>query len=231
MHTSIEQLIALRDKQPVEATVAAHLDACRDCRERLVAVRECQQQLRNLPLHEPSPQVLDAIRTRLEHPVTARQRAAVAATGVAAALLIVTWLAVSVQLNEATRTATVNAVGAQETTLSQVGDNAATRELIRRSQSLESVYARLSQVPVERYSASTASALEALQDRLAMLDYGLNQSRIDPGVQQHIEQLWRRRVDTLQNMVGVQYAELARQGYHSFQVLPAGYLEDESIRW
>lgn len=232
MHASIEQLISLRDREPVDARVATHMKGCRECQGRLADVRDCQTALQQLPLLEPSPAVYAAVRQQLDRGATAGKRLAVAATVAAAALLVFAWMSISVRLNSAVEGAGQQFAGqGAHGSVRSGAMNAATTELIRRSQALESVFAQMAEFPTDRPSESTAMALNALQDRLALLDYGLNQSQLDPQVQEQIQQLWQRRVDTLQSMVGVQQAELARQGYHGFQVLPASRLDDDVIRW
>jgi len=227
MHATIEQLICIRDSEPLDAGVAAHVQSCQPCLEHLEELRLRQQQLKELPQQQGSADNFAKIQERLTVSSSVRYRYALTAAAVVAALLIGVWVNVSRDLNTVEQIVESGPMLIEQD-VQDLQNGISTQELIRRSQTLESVYSRLSQVAADNPTGSTQQALDALENRLAVLDYGLNQRQLSAAEQQELNQLWRRRVDTLQSMVGVQQAELAMQGYHGFQVMPASYSEYEN---
>jgi len=211
MHASLEQLISLRDEEPVAAEVQQHVRGCSDCARilnQMVAVREGLTALADPPPPAGAWEGIDAAMAR--RAVSARQRRWLAAGGtalaasVAAALLIVN---PSLRAPAATDAGST-LVGAVTNRPLSVG------ELKAQSQYLEhavlNINASADQMAV---SAGTASTIAALEDRIALVDYEIN-SAASGGANQdtRLTQLWKQRVDLLQSLAAVRYAQVANSG-------------------
>jgi hypothetical protein len=58
-------------------------------------------------------------------------------------------------------------------------------------------------------SAGTAATVAALEDRIALVDYEINHAAIDPDNHGRLPQLWQQRVNLLQSLAAVRYAQVA----------------------
>src|SRR5262245_50705242 len=83
MHASIEELLSLRDGEPVTDATTAHVAACGRCRTELDQLRHVSTGLAALPLHDPAPSAWAEITQRASRP--ARSPVAFVAAGFAAA--------------------------------------------------------------------------------------------------------------------------------------------------
>jgi hypothetical protein len=54
---------------------------------------------------------------------------------------------------------------------------------------------------------STAFTVAELEDRLVLLDDRLSRVALEPNAPERSEQLWRERVDVMQSLVQVRYAD------------------------
>ncbi len=238
MHATTEQLLDIRDGTPVDSAVLGHVELCGSCSRELRQFRLNQQALLELPVLAPSPQVFSQLEQRIEDEKRARLsnrriqpvQLAVAATVVAALAL---WMVprdmdserIEGELN---RVAQQNVPSTTQSAPVLVNDEVAQREeLLQRSASLEAVAEQLALMGTVAPSNATDEALSALEARLALVDYNLSAAQIDQYAPTELNELLARRVSTLENIVGVQRAELARQGYHGFQVMTASNVEED----
>ncbi len=237
MHATTEQLIALRDGAPIEAAVVQHVELCEACSHELKLIRDRKRALQELPQLQPSPGTFEQISARFasERNTTQTSRSdhgplrwAVAAAVVAALAL---WMIPRDVNDGLTQTAqTVPATGAVDAGEEQLVASAVIarqQDLLDRSQALEAVAEQLATLGSSESSISTNDALSALEAQLALVDYNLNAAQIDQYNPAELNVLLARRVDTLEHIVGVQRAELARQGYHGFQVMTAANFEED----
>lgn len=72
---------------------------------------------------------------------------------------------------------------------------------------LEQLLAALPEMRVMR--GSTAFTVSQLEDRLAFVDDRLSRITLEPNAPEHAERLWRERVDLLDSLVKVRYADVA----------------------
>ena len=61
-------------------------------------------------------------------------------------------------------------------------------------------------------SAGTASTVAALEDRIALVDYELGNTAGKKDTGQKVAELWKQRVDLLQSLAAVRYAQVANAG-------------------
>lgn len=72
---------------------------------------------------------------------------------------------------------------------------------------LEALLASLPEARVMR--GSTAFTVSQLEDRLAFVDDRLSRITLEPNAPEHAERLWRERVELMNSLVQVRYADVA----------------------
>ena len=72
---------------------------------------------------------------------------------------------------------------------------------------LEALLAALPEARVMR--GSTAFTVSQLEDRLAFVDDRLSRIALEPNAPEHAERLWRERVELMNSLVQVRYADVA----------------------
>ena len=233
MHATIEQLLAIRDREPLAIAIRQHAELCLLCRERLDELVLIQAELKRLPEQAPPQDHWPDIQAQSEHRMRAsRQRQkllrysgyGLAASALLASILIVYQSeyfpepAVTPQVvmeNEPAKAAQISVMtpGQTDTDPQAVPDAGDTdlNELIARSARLEAVLHAMPRRPrVTR--ASTADLITGLQDGVALVDYQLNFSARDLPAQTS-RQLWQQRVDLMNSLVTVRYAEAQQVAY------------------
>ncbi|MFK8030721.1 MAG: hypothetical protein AB8G18_10815 [Gammaproteobacteria bacterium] len=249
MHATSEQLLDIRDGQPVDSDVLSHVELCEKCSHTLKLMQWNKQALVDLPQLAPSPQVFAQLSERLANeqntklsPTRREPLQWAAAAAIVAALAL--WLVPGDVNYEAPQVADSTEISRPELIVpAQARSTAATveklqprvspneialrDELLGRSSALEAVAAQLAELGTMRTSGSTNEALTALEAQLALVDYNLGAVQIDQYVPAELNVMLTRRVNTLENIVRVQRAELARQGYHGFQVMTASNIAEE----
>jgi hypothetical protein len=222
MHARLEELISLRDRQPVAADSASHVAACAQCRAelgRLVSVRVALASL--APFHPPA-QAWQQITQRLaarpaqparparaspRRPASAALVATLAVASLAALLVAAPWRLATQQSASPTNGSGAAGSARGATPLAV---------LVARSQQLEASLHALPQRPAVEVAANSA-AIDALQARIQWLDTQLASEPVngvrggDP--QAYTRSLWQTRVQLLNSLVGVRYAEAVHAKY------------------
>ena len=208
MHADFQELLAVRDGGPVDVCVEEHVASCVHCSFELTRLARIKHDLRQLPQFDPP--AWSAIRDRRQvTPARGLRRpwlSLIAASGMAAALVV----ALLVRLGGG-HPASHLAAGAAPAPAPSAAEHAEPLStLINRSQQLEAVLRTLPPRPgVER--AATCAAIDALQSRIQMVDLQL--SGAPRGDADQARRLWSARVELLNSLVNVRYAEAARTGH------------------
>ena len=201
MHASLEQLISLRDEEPVAAEVQQHVRGCSRCAQALnglVAIREGLTALAD-PL--PPPGAWDDIVTAAAAPSRRSARRWLPAAGVSLAASV----ALAVFLINARVLAPATGSGAPVT--AAVGAPASVDQLKAESRYLEHAVLNMNDnTNGMAVSASDASTVAALEDRIGFVDYEISNT---PAGDTRLAQLWKQRVDLLQSLAAVRYAQVA----------------------
>jgi hypothetical protein len=207
MHATTEQLLSLRDGQPVDAAAAAHVAQCLHCRQALAGLRRMRERLQALPGIEPPPGLWQTVTTAQpgrHGPQRARWPwlAGLAASFVlGAALLLNLGRAPDDGPLPGTTTDLIAATPAPQSSLNGVSR----AELIETSRHLEAALRALPAAPrVTR--ASTALTIAELQDRIFEIDLLLNDQRLEPAQERA---LWQQRVRLMDTLMQVRYAQLS----------------------
>jgi hypothetical protein len=201
MHARLDQLLSLRDAAPVDADARSHVQHCAACLAELARLEGMREQLQALPATDPPHDVWKDIEIRAARRPRRRLGAGIAAAAVLVLALVGLIGFIGVEDGSAER----RALAAVEPSSSN-DDLAA---LIERSRELEAVLAYLPARPrVER--VSTAATLDSIERRIQWLDWQLAigpEAGLDP---RQAQRLWIERVDLMDSLVKVRYAETAQ---------------------
>lgn len=236
MHATIEQLLAVRDREPADAAIKEHVGVCLLCRETLAELVLAKDELNRLPVQAPPRDFWLDIQAQAEQrkqSVNSTQKLLrYGALGLAASVLLAavvfidqgdvkTTVPIPAGTSESViddnttginNTVADNDTDRTKTTLSDTtGTGSGLDTLISRSAQLEAVLHALPQRPgIVR--ASTADLITGLQDGVALIDYqlNLNADKLSPD---QSRQLWQQRVDFMNSLVNVRYAESQRVAY------------------
>lgn len=215
MHADIEELLSLRDGEPGTEQCAAHVAACAQCRNELNQLRHVRSALVALPM-EALPATAWAAITRRAAAPPPRSRLRLLATGVAVAAALGFAALLVVRMERPTPTApTIAGTAPPSNTAPAATDTAApvdTETLIERSRQLEVVLAAVRDEP-ELMNVRTATTIATLEDHIAVVDYRLSMDAEDPLPPEQSRRLWQQRVDLMDSLVNVRYAQLQRVAY------------------
>lgn len=204
MHASLEQLIGLRDEEPVAADVQQHIRSCNRCARalnELVAMREGIAALAE-PL--PPPGAWNGIVEAAEASSKSARRRWLPVAGVS----LVASVAVAVFLINARLLVPAAAVPAAVTTPASSAPPSL-GQLMAESQYLEHAVLDMNDSADKMVvSAGTASTIAALEDHIALIDYEINNTPVRSGKDPKLAQLWKQRVDLLQSLAAMRYAQV-----------------------
>jgi len=208
MHAHLNELLSLRDGEPVDQQAAAHAEGCALCAQRLAHLQSMRQRLRTLPDVVASGRDgwAEVERRIVERAQAPRRRLRI---GLAAAAASVASLAVlaGLRLQDGARQspeAFAN-LGAEVAADPQLK----IAELQRQSLELEAILAALPERPaVER--AAIALPIETLEAQVQWVDHRLSEFEADATVDTEAEQLWRDRIGIMNSLVQLRYVEAQR---------------------
>lgn len=217
MHVTLKDLISVRDGELVGADIAEHVAGCEECSAALAKLSEVRRQLRRLPDYEPPSHSWAGIERQLRTPARAQRHyarwratgwrarsAAAAAVGLGALVFVLLIGPAMHEVSPASPSRESHQSNETAPALEPVG------ALVARSQELEAVLNGLPRPKVER--AATSAAIDELQARIEVLDLQLSNAGESGLSSSQAQQLWSRRVQLLNSLVGVRYAEQAARG-------------------
>ena len=212
MHANFQELLSLRDGESVSSDLERHVSDCIQCGRELSRLQRLRHELLQLPQFEPGRHTWNSIREQLKSQTkhtTSNARIYLAAAGLATAMLALSVLwAVS-------HVSTVSRSTSADTDLIE--------PLVTRSQQLEAILEQLPQRPSVR-RAATAATIDELQSRIQWLDLQLSNLSKDAPDSEQTQRLWNTRVQLLDSLVHVRYAEAARDGYQPMSSLESGVI-------
>lgn len=207
MHASIDHLLSLRDGQPVDAATAAHVEQCQRCSTELHKLRETRAKLQSLPQLD-APSSFQEIQRAMKRPMAPR-RPMVSARLVAALAFVTLTTIFFVALRDETAPPVAERRAQPDEQPAPAGDAvemARVPELVAQSQQLEVLLQRLPERPrIER--VSTAAMIDTIQERIQLLDFQLSDASGGGLNEQQTRRLWRERVELMDSLVKVRYAE------------------------
>ena len=208
MHAAIHQLLSLRDGEPVEAQVISHVENCSICSAELVRLRRLQQRLQSLTPIQPPADAWASVSSRMQVPSAPRNRipfaiAAVVALSVVSGLLI----------REFSSSTTGPAIAeTPRPSLPGADSTARLEQLVAQSRELDEMLQYLPQRPaVER--VALAATIDTIEHRVQWLDQQLAYAPDNGLNEAQSYQLWRERVDLMDSLVKVRFAEGAPMSF------------------
>jgi hypothetical protein len=206
MHARIEQLLSLRDGEPVDAAVQAHVAGCAQCSNSLAGLARMREQLQDLPLPASHSDDWLAVQHSVAQRATARRRRDWATRTALAASVAALAIATVWRLNDPVRELTVHGVSPPDAELALAADRLS--QLRSQSQALEELLAELpGQSAVER--AGTALPIDTIEAQVQWLDHQIlvSDAEMQPAA---AEQLWRERVAAMNSLVRLRYVDAQR---------------------
>lgn len=204
MHARIEHLLSLRDAAPVPAEVAEHVRVCPFCTGELQRLAAIRGELQAMPQFEPPAMAWDRIRQAVpeQNRGLRPHRVGLAAAAAAAVTLTVIALVTGYadRRNADATAAIAEVVPAAEDPTPHLN------ELVAQSQELEQLLRKLPDRPrIER--VSTAATIDTIEQRIQWLDFQLSSAPEGDLSEAQSRQLWRERVELMDSLVKVRYAE------------------------
>lgn len=200
MHARIDQLLSQRDGEPVDVNTVRHMEGCALCRAELERLRQMQRSLQALPAFDPPA-------LSLQSPAPSRRQVAVPAAIAAACVLAVV---IGIARRDGAGTQQV------QPPVAEVPQVAATEaesleKLVAQSRQLDELLEHLPERPsVER--VAMAATIDTIEQRIQWLDVQLSYAPETGLNDEQAYRLWRERVDLMDSLVKVRYAE----GRHLF---------------
>ena len=209
MHASLEQLMSLRDEEPVALEVQEHVRGCENCARILNELATARESLLRLADPLPPPETWSRITAAAEERAAPRRRW-LAVSGMA---LVASVAAAVVLVNPALRTAAITGSATTTTVAGTASPAADIGQLQAESRYLERAVLDLNgNTEGMAMSADTASTVAALEDRIALVDYEINNASTRKTGSPDLALLWKQRVDLLQSLAAVRYAQVADRG-------------------
>jgi hypothetical protein len=215
MRPGTEALLTLRDGGPMDAALRADLEADPAAAVELQRLRRMKTALCDLPELTPPDHVWQRVALELDADDARRIRWPLRF----AAGALIAGAALLAALQIATRSAEPPA-GAAPVALESTSDRPSSRPIYsptllayrEQSERLERMLAR---IPYQRpvMSASTASTIVALEERIAYVDAQLTLASAFDMQMPEREALWGERVDLINALVQVRYAQAQRTGF------------------
>ena len=208
MHARIDELLSLRDGEPVDSRTDAHVAGCSECLAQLARVTALQSQLRTLPEvvsagRDGWLEVERRLRARTDVPGR-RTRTGLLAVAASLAMLAVV---AGLRIQDRPATGRDAFAGLAANVIDGVPPTLA--ELQQRSVQLEQLLAALPERPaVER--AATALPIDALEAQVQWVDHRLTESGVTDVAPEETERLWRDRIELMNSLVQLRYVDAQR---------------------
>lgn len=213
-----EDLLSLRDDEPMDAELRMRLLTDPAASGELASLRSMREALRVLPDPEPPPHVWERIRADLDAMPPARRPGAtfrrwcgggaMAASVALAALWLLGGQPGALDDPELPPSTTVSTPTGNDRPLAPVNY----ASLVAESERLERMLGRL---PAQRslMNASTAQAIAGLEDRIAWLDQQITLAAARGVAPEQRMMLWNQRVEMMNALLHVRYAQAQDAGF------------------
>lgn len=214
MRPTTKDLLRVRDGEPVDAVLSSEVTTDPELQQEVRRLRDVQVGLRNLPDFAPPLDLWERIETAARQPAAVRPRLPwprwLATVAAAASVALVALLLVN-RANEFPAGTTVeNPVGPRpQTALAQDLVTPRLASLRDESRRLERVVAGFGDAPALA-NAATAGSIADVQDRILLIDDRLSRASLDGLSLAQREALWRERVQLMNSLAALRYAQAQR---------------------
>jgi len=205
MHARIEHLLSLRDGEPVGAELVAHIRSCPICTGELQRLSAIRVEMQSLPEFDPPALAWERIQQTIPRRDSTLPPRRVGFAAAAAAL--VTLAVIALVARHSDRHSGEHSVQAPKVLKDAVSANVPhLDELVAQSQQLEEILQKLPERPrIER--VSTAATIDTIEQRIQWLDFQLSGAPDADLNEEQSRRLWRERVELMDSLVKVRYAE------------------------
>ena len=204
MHARIEHLLSLRDGEPIAANVAEHVKLCPICSAELQRLSSMRAEMQGLPQFEPPAMAWARIHQAIAERRHAPRFGRFGWAAVAAAAITLTVIALITSQSDRSSAAGTTELAEAQAPTPEVMPHL--EELVAQSQQLERLLRKLPDRPrIER--VSTAATIDTIEQRIQWLDFQLSTAPDEDLSEAQSRQLWRERVELMDSLVKVRYAE------------------------
>jgi hypothetical protein len=223
VHAHVQELLSMRDGEPVAAEVERHVAECVHCGLEFARLQRLRQELLQLPQFEPAKHLWHGIREQLDRRSNRSVRSSWVFRSAAALVVIilapwVVWTTAHLGYGRFASGGSTAAVSGSEAV-----DKDPIGPLVTRSQRLEAILQNMPRRPtVQR--AATSATIDELQTRIELLDLqlaNLSKGGLDS---EQSRRLWSTRIQLLDSLLYVRYAEAARDGLEASNSLDSGVI-------
>jgi hypothetical protein len=219
MYPSTENLLKIRDGEPIDADALAYIEADPSARAELRRLRDTQQALKDLPSLLPPAGVWDRVIDTAEEDAARRVRRSWQwpLRGVIAASVAVLAIQFSTRAPEApgrleTGPSTIVAESVPNNPMTQIVGTPSYASLVAESARLDRALGSITYRPTVM-RGSTVSAITTFEDQIAVVDDRLMYAdRLNLNALQR-RALYQHRVDLMNALVYVRFAQAQRSGY------------------
>jgi hypothetical protein len=210
MHARIDELLSLRDGEPLAAATRVHIDQCVICTASLRELQQRRQSLCDLPL-QTAPTIEFA--HILQRAAAAQRQVRVRYMRVAAAVVTFAFIGLAMlHHHDFAKRASVHAPERQP----QRVEVLPVAQLVAQSRELDQLFQQLP-APRQVQRVAYAATVARIEQRVQWIDSQLS-STPDPAMAQargdEVEQqLWRERVNLMDSLVKVRYVESFPQAF------------------
>jgi hypothetical protein len=209
MHARVEHLLSLRDGEPVDAVVRAHVEGCAQCGAALADVTRMPGRLQALPPVDAMPvHGWQAVLGRkAEREAVDRLRVGLTRVAVAASVAVI-GIAVAWRMYGTPTVDGRDPVAAALVT-ANTAEQALAHDRLEQLQSQSAVLEEMLNVLGERpvvERAGTALPIDTLEAQVQWIDHQL----LESADARAAEQLWRERVQAMNSLVSLRYVEAQR---------------------
>jgi hypothetical protein len=219
MYPSIENLLRIRDGEPIDADALAYVDADPSARAELRRLRDTQQTLKALPGFLPPAGVWERVIDTAETDAARRERrswqwplrGAIAASVAVLAIVVITRAPEAPGPLE-TGPSTIVAESVPNNPMTRIVGTPSYASLVAESARLDRALGSISYRPTVM-RGSTVSAIMAFEDEIAVVDDRLMYSdQLNLSALQR-RALYQHRVDLMNALLYVRFAQAQRSGY------------------
>jgi hypothetical protein len=219
MYPSIENLLRIRDGEPIDADALAYVEADPSARAELRRLRDTQQALKDLPGFLPPAGVWERVIDTAETDAARRVRrswqwplrGAIAASVAVLAIVVITRAPETLGPFE-TGPATIVAESVPNNPMTRIVGTPSYASLVAESARLDRALGSITYRPTVM-RGSTVSTITTFEDQIAVVDDRLMYAdRLNLSALQR-RALYQHRVDLMNGLFYVRYAQAQRSGY------------------
>ena len=210
MHPRIDQLLSWRDGAPVDVATREHAEQCTTCAAAVRRLTERQRSLQELPQFEAPDIEYSRILARAQEVRSPASNAgnrlrAVAAAAIVAAV-VAQFVVIDRRQNHGPQQVQVDSNAAEAVPIRHEQGDPAVARLVEQSRELDELLQKMPRRP-EVQRVSMAGTVDRIEQRVQWLDVQLSAVPAGAADDSVSRRLWRERVDLMDSLVAMRYAE------------------------